>query len=278
VPLPDDDALLRELAAALTAPPLPTEPPRHHLDLLKAAVAFHVEPAGPPPRPQPPRRRLAARRTVRVGTMAASLVLAVASAAAASGITSDGLALPRPLRAVAEAVGLPVASVALDDTRQHLRALREAARSHDHPRVQRVVAELQEDISRLPEDERREAQPEVEIAVAQAAGSLNIPSAPTVRVEAHGPTDIGPVRATAPPVIDDPEPFSADAAGSATDTDHDDRPSEETPPEVTAAANPPGVDTAAGSAPEATDPAPTADGEDPATNEHFSNLQATPLS
>lgn len=273
---PEYLALLGELASALSAEPVQSEPPEHHLDLMGAAVAFHFASAGPSHRLEPHRRRVTARRTARVGAMAASLVLAVTSAAAASGVAPDGLPLPRPLRAVADAVGLPVDSVALDDTRQHLRDLREAARSHDHPRVQRVVAKLHEDISRLREDERRQAQPEVVMAVTEAAGPLNIPLAPTPPVEEHGPTGDRQPPPVPPPVAGDPDPSSADTSRSPTDTTGDGHGLPEDGLCQATSVEPAEIDTAAGPPPEAMDAAPLTGEPDAPSEENLSNLQAPP--
>jgi hypothetical protein len=195
----EGDDLLRDLAGALSADAaLPAAPPPHHLDIFRAAVALHCE---PPTRPQPrpvlaTRRRVAARRTARVGTIAASLVLVVASAAAA-GVRTDGLPLPRPVRAVADAVGLPVDSVALDDTHQHLQQLQEALRAQDHNRASLAVTRLRRDVLHLSEEERRAAEPQVESALAIAAGALSDGSLePTTPLNGPSPAVSSPV---APP-------------------------------------------------------------------------------
>ncbi|MGH9008766.1 MAG: hypothetical protein ACRDYF_02850 [Acidimicrobiia bacterium] len=215
---PDDAALLEDLAEALTTDPLP-EPPRHDLELLRAAIAFHLEPPGRAKPVPASRQRLAARRTARVGTMAASFVMLLTSAAAAAGVASDGISLPRPVRAVADAVGLPVDSVALDDTHQHLQDLRDAVRSEDHHRVERVLAKLRVDLSRLPENERRGAQPEVETAVAQAAASVNAATVSATTAAEHRPVvSLSGPAPTPPPAVDGPEPLSADAATTPMDT------------------------------------------------------------
>ena len=114
-----------------------------------------------------------------------------------------------------DAVGLPVDSVALIDTQEHLRDLRDATSAHDHSRIQWAVAKLHNDMSLLGEDERRDAQPEVEIAVAGAAASIIVWSAPSLPVDAYRQTNVGATGPAPQTRILDPEPSSPEPAGSA---------------------------------------------------------------
>jgi len=110
----------------------------------------------------------------RAGSVAAGLVLFSASAAAANG----GVPLPRPVRVVAYTVGLPVDSPALDDTHQHIKELTQAVKANDTPKAERTVRRLQTDLDKVPADEKKEAKPKVEQALAQAV--KEIPSLVTI--------------------------------------------------------------------------------------------------
>lgn len=200
----EDACLLDDLAGALdTGAPFPPEPPSQHLDIFRAAVALHCQrPASIPGPTVAKHHRRAARQTVRIGAMAAAMVVAVASGAAAS-VGSDGLPLPRRVRAVADAVGLPVDSVALDDTHQHLHQLQSAVQAKDHRRAELAITRLRHDVLHLPEDERRKAEPEVETALADATTSLAEP---------------GPGRSPANPTAGSNAPLPAAPARTATPT------------------------------------------------------------
>jgi hypothetical protein len=149
----EDLALLDELAAVLAPPAdLRLEPSPSELDALRAAVAAKF-----PERAEsgvvihPPRwRRLGS--AARTGGMAAAIVVFSASAAAtATGATTGVLPLPRPVRAAAHALGLPVDSLALDDAHQHLGDLRHAMRTGNEQRARQTIQKLRRDVARLPE-------------------------------------------------------------------------------------------------------------------------------
>jgi hypothetical protein len=138
------------------------------------------------------------------------------------------------------------------------------------------VAKLHEDLSRLREDERRQAQPEVVMAVAEAAGPLYIPLAPTPPVEEHRPAGDRQPTPAPPPLADDPAPSNADATRSPNDTTGDGRGLPEDEPCEATSVEPAEVDTAAGPPSEAMDAAPATDEPDAASDENLSNLQAPP--
>ena len=131
-----------------------------------------------------PRTRRIGSSAWRAGSVAAGIVLFSASAAAAA---NGGMPLPRPVRVVAYTVGLPVDSPALDDTHQHIKDLKEAVKANDQPKADRTVRRLQKDLIKVPADEKKEAQPKVEAAIAEA--TKTIPSlAPTTTTTAPAAT------------------------------------------------------------------------------------------
>ncbi|HET9772102.1 MAG TPA: hypothetical protein VFS16_14510 [Acidimicrobiia bacterium] len=171
------DELLDQLGTVLTEPDaVALVPSAAELEALAAAVAArwpdgatapvaapgpvrHLRPTG-----QRPLRRLGS-RAWRAGSVAAGLVVFSASAAAATG----GVPLPRPVRVVAYTVGLPVDSPALDDTKQHIEDLKEAAKANDKPKVEATARRLRTDLKKVPGHEKKEAEQKVEAAMASVA-------------------------------------------------------------------------------------------------------------
>jgi hypothetical protein len=76
------------------------------------------------------------------------------SAIPAAALTS-GATLPRPLRAVAHALHLPVDSPAVADARAARDGLREALRCGDRPEVQQAATNLRDKLDALDEADRR---------------------------------------------------------------------------------------------------------------------------
>jgi hypothetical protein len=196
------DELLDQLGGVLAPPEeLALTPSAAELEALAAAVAARWPdgtaipaagetedvPGGAPAPPGSPVRplRSGGRRSLRrlgsgawrAGSVAAGLVLVSASAAAAA---NGGVPLPRPVRVVAYTVGLPVDSPALDDTNQHIKDLKEAVKAQDKPKAEASVRRLRTDLTKVPADEKKEAVPKVEaaIAVATTSGLVQSP-APT---------------------------------------------------------------------------------------------------
>jgi hypothetical protein len=196
------DELLDQLGGVLAPPDdLALTPSAAELDALAAAVAARwpdgatalspseaaESPGASPAPPGSPIRplRSGGRRHLRrigsgawrAGSVAAGLVLVSASAAAAA---NGGVPLPRPVRVVAYTVGLPVDSPALDDTNQHIKQLKQAVKAQDKPKAEASVRRLQTDLTKVPADEKKEAVPKVEAAIAVAATSgLVQPPTPT---------------------------------------------------------------------------------------------------
>lgn len=194
MPSPDEPDLLPHLAEALRAgQPSASDPPAHHLVALRAAVAFQRAEAPGPVVALSQRRGRNTRRAATVGAVAASLLMLVSSAAAAVG--PDGLPLPRPVRAAADAVGVPVDSVALADTHHHLRALETAIRSNDHRQIGLLASKLHRDVQQFPDDERRGGQPDIDRALTQAAVNLDPAAFPAARTEHPVPAPDSPTGA-----------------------------------------------------------------------------------
>ena len=156
----EDTELLEALAVAL-APPA-AEPTPAELAVLAHAVADSRRVASPARRPSRP-----VRRTVVVAVVG-SIVLSAGTAAA----VGAGAPLPRPLRAVADAVGLPVDSVALADARTSMADLRHALEAEDPPWVTSASDELREDLYRLSTGERDEVEPVSTALLERAAAFL----------------------------------------------------------------------------------------------------------
>jgi hypothetical protein len=193
------DELLDQLGGVLAPPEdLALTPSAAELDALAAAVAARwpdgaaapsagdaadspgasPAPPGSPIRPLRSGGRGHLRRlgsgAWRAGSVAAGLVLVSASAAAAA---NGGVPLPRPVRAVAYTVGLPVDSPALDDTNQHIKQLKEAVKAQDKPKAEATVRRLRTDLTKVPADEKKQAVPKVEAAIAVAINSGAVQSA-----------------------------------------------------------------------------------------------------
>ena len=188
------DELLDQLGGVL-APPADLEltPSAAELEALVAAVAARwpggasapasESQAAPVPAGRRPWRRVGS-SAWRAGSVAAGLVLFSASAAAAAG----GVPLPRPVRVVAYSVGLPVASPALDDTNHHIKELKDAVKAQDKPKAQASARRLQTDLTKVPSDEKHEAEQKVNPVLAQAANAGLIES-PTPTTTAPPPVE-----------------------------------------------------------------------------------------
>jgi hypothetical protein len=191
------DELLDQLGGVLAPPQdLPLTPSAAELEALAAAVAARWPqgaaapdsgaPAAPvlPLRSGPrPLRRLGS-SAWRAGSVAAGIVLMSASAAAAA---NGGVPLPRPVRVVAYTVGLPVDSPALDDTNQHIKQLNDAVKAKDVPKAQATVRRLENDLTKVPKDEKPQAVPKVQAAIAQAATQIPVIQAPPTTTTTTAP-------------------------------------------------------------------------------------------
>lgn len=163
----EDDELLDELSTWLQ--PDRSSPSAVETATLRALVQARF---GPAPVPLGSRRgRTAARVGRRTAAVALALVAGSASAAAASG----GVPFPRPVRAVAHNLGLPVDSPALDEAHHDLGALRAALDDGDREAVRRTVDHLGRAIRRVPDDERERARTETMDILAEASELLAEP-------------------------------------------------------------------------------------------------------
>jgi hypothetical protein len=186
------DELLDRLGGVLAPPAdLPLTPSAAELAALAAAVAVQwpeavasdgapVADGGRVVRLRPaagrgPLRRLGS-SAWRAGSVAAALVVFSASAAAAAG----GVPLPRPVRAVAYTVGLPVDSPALDDTNHHIDELKAAVKANDKPKAVETARRLSTDLRKVPSDEKKEAEQKVAAVLPQAEPLIRNAEPPVV--------------------------------------------------------------------------------------------------
>ena len=120
----------------------------------------------------------------RAGSVAAGLVVFSASAAAAA---NGGVPLPRPVRVVAYNVGFPVDSPALDDTHQHIEELKDAVEANDKPKAEATARRLQNDLTKVPANEKKQAEKKVDAVMVQAAPLIQTP-VPTTTTTAPAPS------------------------------------------------------------------------------------------
>lgn len=206
------DEVLDELRVALAPPAgVPRFPTRSEIDHLHQVVAARYRSA-PAAGAVVPLRRGTSRRVGRVGAAAAAIVVFAGSAAAAA---TGGMGLPRPVRAVAHAIGLPVDSPALDEAHQHLRALDAALDARDAEVAEEALRRLGEAVSRMPDDERDDVRDDVEEALAEAAPLLaqtgwDEPHAVAATGVADPESPAAPIPATSP----GPRPSTSPASAS----------------------------------------------------------------
>lgn len=142
--------------------------------------------------------------------LSAAAVLVVVLAVAAS--TWHGL--PRPVRVVASAAGLPVESPQLGDARHSLRALKEALSRSDRSAVISDAADLRRRMASLDLDDRRQLSAE---AAAALAAADTIVQAPTRAGSAATPESPAPNRANGGPATgSSPTPPTSRVPTSAT--------------------------------------------------------------
>jgi hypothetical protein len=158
-----DRELVRLLEEALDPPA--RQPPADRVAQLREQVAAAV----------PPAAALALRRNGRRRRFAGALAAAAVVVAFVAGtVVGDG-GLPRPLRAAAEAIGLPVDSPELVDARRELQRLGESLAAGDAAGVAAADAAMVRLVKGLDADERARIEPvahEVHLrAVAFLAGA-----------------------------------------------------------------------------------------------------------
>lgn len=162
----DDDALLDRLGRALASEPASPTPAQEAV--LTRLVAVTPPPAAP---------ARSAHRRHRRWVAAGVAVMAVGAPAVAAASMGE---LPAPVRSVAHAVGLPVASVPLSEAQSSLDRLREALEVGDRAAIAAAAADLRRRIDRLPDGDRGRILPDAEPVLARA-------DAATVAPRAEGP-------------------------------------------------------------------------------------------
>jgi hypothetical protein len=144
----DDDRLLDALSAALAPPP--AEPSDEEIAALRYAVVRCFAPPRVRPWWQP--RGFGGRAPIadRAVTLLAAAALCTATAVAVAGSP-----VPAPVRTLARAVGLPVDSAALADTRAAVGRLRAKLEAQDREGTARALEDLRSRIDALSERDRR---------------------------------------------------------------------------------------------------------------------------
>ena len=145
----DDDDLLERLEDALRPPE--AVPSEAEIEALHRAVAEAQS--------TPTVRRVWPRRVL-AGAVAAAILLVIVS----------GAALPRPVRALANALGLPVDSVQVAEAKSAEKELLAALEGGDPERVARASARLQRRLEALDEQDRERFRRRVDPYLERARG------------------------------------------------------------------------------------------------------------
>ncbi|MBV8981389.1 MAG: hypothetical protein JO086_10855, partial [Acidimicrobiia bacterium] len=192
-----DDELLDVLAAAL-GPARPTQPSRAELARFHRAVRQRES-------------RVAWWRLPRplTAALAGFVVLGGASAAAAS----SGSVMPEPVRVAVRAVGLPVESPELADTRAAIARLRDAldARPRNLTVIRERAQELRDRLARLSADDRINVDAQANFLLVDADNAVAPPPPPAPLRPAAPPTTALP----APPVAGPDDHGSGDEHSAA---------------------------------------------------------------
>jgi hypothetical protein len=153
---PDD--LLDALGAALRPPPVEPSPAE-----LAALHRMIDERCDAPVITRVPAKRAWTRRPLAVIAATAGLVMGSGAAAFAAGAP-----VPRPIRAAAHDVGLPVDSPQLADTKVAASELRAVLAANDTATIKRVRARLHRKLAEVPGDERDEIERDAKALLARA--------------------------------------------------------------------------------------------------------------
>ena len=175
----DDGRLYELLTLSLEAPH--TEPPAAGLNSLHRAVAQRAEILRERELPADRPRLAWLRRPI--PALAGLLVLTSVSTA---GAIATGATLPRPVREVAHAIGLPVDSPALAEARTTLGRLLDAIERRDLAAVQSLASELETTLDGLSGDDRSKISDNAEEALDRAKDLLGEPTGPDTRSGVEG--------------------------------------------------------------------------------------------
>lgn len=160
----DDIQFLDLLTRALE--PKPVEPPATRLASLHQAIAEHARLHPKPVRRRVPQPPLLTRLRRPIAAFVAAMALTSAGTAAAIG--TGAVRLPRPVRAVAHGVGLPVDSPELADARSATALLRSALGHNDSDSVAVATQELNTMLDRLSDGDRSKIEDEAHSLLEQA--------------------------------------------------------------------------------------------------------------
>lgn len=166
----EDEDLLARLEHALRPPEV--EPSDEEIAALHRAVAGGV--------PAPAVRRVWPRRAL-VGVAAAVVLLVIVS----------GVPVPRPVRAAAHALGLPVDSVEVADAKSAVKELQRALDDGDQERAARASARLSQRLDALNQSDRQRIGRQADPLLQRAGGSGGSAPAPRSPPPA-GPTTSRP--------------------------------------------------------------------------------------
>ncbi len=175
----DDGRLYELLTRALEVPN--TVPPASGLNSLHRAVAQRAE-ALRERELSATRPRLAWLRRP-IPALAGLLVL---TSVGTAGAIATGTTLPRPVREVAHAIGLPVDSPALAEARTTLGRLLDAIERRDLPAVQSLAPELEAALDGMSGEDRSKISDNAEEALDRARALLGEPTGPDTRSGVEG--------------------------------------------------------------------------------------------
>lgn len=153
----EDEDLLARLAHALRPPEV--EPSDEEIAALHRAVAGGL--------PAPAVRRVWPRRAL-AGVAAAVVLLVIVS----------GVPVPRPVRAAAHALGLPVDSVEVADAKSAVKELQRALNDGDQDRAARASARLRQRLDALNQSDRQRIARQADPLLQRAGGSGGSAPAP----------------------------------------------------------------------------------------------------
>ena len=189
----DDDQLLETLAAALA--PAPVEPTFAETVALRRAVAARAA-----------QHRAGVLSRLRRPVPAAALAVALAGGVAGIAAVS-GAAMPRPVRTVVRAVGVPVESAALARTRHDMHELREALRSGDPNAIRPAMERLRVDTGHLSVSDRQKVDDDLTSLLARADAALTpVPTTSAAATSAPATTTPVPAMPAAPSTTAAPAP------------------------------------------------------------------------
>ncbi len=189
----EDEDLLRRLENAFRPPEV--EPSEAEIAALHRAVAESAA--------TPAVRRVWPRRVVAAVAAAAVLIVIV-----------SGVPVPRPVRAAAHAIGLPVDSVKVADAKSAVKELQRALDDGDQEGAARALARLRQRLDALGESDRRRLARQADPLIQRAGATPGSPAPGTP--QPGGPATSRPPTTTRMPTTTQRSPTTTTARTSTT--------------------------------------------------------------